>query len=62
VPFEDVIAFVAVMNQTIKPFLAAKGHSEEEVEKMHVAWTKAMQLQLALWVGPYSGVPCRREL
>jgi hypothetical protein len=24
VPFEDVIAFVAVMNETIKPFLGAK--------------------------------------
>jgi hypothetical protein len=54
VPFEDVIAFVAVMNETIKPFLAAKGHSEGEIQRMHLAWTKALQLQLALWVEPYS--------
>ena len=50
---EDAIAFVAVMNGTIKPYLAAKGNSAEEVEKMHRAWCKSIQLQLALWVGPY---------
>jgi hypothetical protein len=55
VPFRDVIAFVAVMNETIKPYLAAKGHSAEEVARMHLAWTKSIQLQLALWAGPYMG-------
>jgi hypothetical protein len=54
VPFCDVIAFVAVMNETMKPYLAAKGHSAEEVDKMHLAWSKSMQLQLALWAGPYA--------
>jgi len=53
VPLRDVIAFVAVMNETIKPYLAAKGHSAEEVDKMHLAWSKSLQLQLALWTGPY---------
>jgi Protoglobin len=54
VPFRDIIAFVAVMNETIKPYLAAKGHSADEVEKMHRAWCKSMQLQMALWAAPYS--------
>jgi hypothetical protein len=54
VPLRDVIAFVPVMNETIKPYLAAKGNSAEEVDKMHQAWCKSMQLQLALWVGPYT--------
>jgi protoglobin len=54
VPLEDVIAFVAVMNETIRPYLAAKGNSAEEVEKMHLAWSRSMQLQLALWVRPYA--------
>jgi hypothetical protein len=54
VPLENVIAFVAVMNETIKPYLAAKGNSAEEVEKMHLAWSRSMQLQLALWVRPYA--------
>jgi hypothetical protein len=54
VPLRDVIAFVAVMNETIKPYLAAKGHSSEEVDKMHRAWCKSMQLQMALWVETYA--------
>lgn len=54
VPLRDIIAFIPVMNETIKPYLAAKGNSTEEVEKMHRAWCKSMQLQLALWIGPYS--------
>jgi hypothetical protein len=53
VPLSDIIAFVAVMNETIKPYLAAKGHAPEEVEKMHSAWCKSLQLQLALWVKPF---------
>jgi hypothetical protein len=53
VPLQDAIAFVAVMNETIKPYLAAKGNSADEVDKMHRAWCKSIQLQLALWVGPY---------
>lgn len=54
VPLEDVIAFVAVMNETIKPYLGAKGHAPEEIAKMHLAWCKSLQIQLALWVGPYA--------
>jgi len=50
----DIIAFVAVMSETIKPYLAAKGHSADEVDKMHRAWTKSLQMQLTLWVGPYT--------
>jgi hypothetical protein len=38
VPLRDVLAFIAVMNATIKPYLTAKGHSAEEVDKMHRAW------------------------
>jgi len=53
VPLSDVVAFVAVMNETIKPYLASRGHSLEDVEKMHLAWCKSMQLQMALWVRPY---------
>jgi hypothetical protein len=53
VPLRDVLAFIAVMNETIKPYLAAKGHSAEDVHKMHLAWCKSMQLQMALWIGPY---------
>ena len=54
VPLRDIIAFIAVMNETIKPYLAAKGHTAEDVEKMHRAWTRSLQLQVALWAQPYS--------
>ena len=53
VPLRDVMSFVAVMNETIKPYLAARGNSAEEVAKMHLAWCKSIQMQLALWIGPY---------
>jgi hypothetical protein len=57
VPLRDVVAFIAVMNETIKPYLAAKGHSPEQVEGMHRAWCKSMQIQMALWIGPYAAPP-----
>ena len=53
VPYRDIIAFVAVMNETMKPYLAARNHSSEDVEKMHLAWCRSIQLQLALWAKPY---------
>ena len=54
VPLRDAIAFVGVMNETIKPYLAARGNSSDEVEKMHAAWCKSIQIQMALWIGPYA--------
>jgi hypothetical protein len=54
VPLRDVLAFTAVMNETIRPYLAAAGHTEAEVENMHRAWCKSIQLQMTLWIGPYS--------
>ena len=42
------------LNETIKPCLAAKGHSDEQVDKMHGAWRKLIEIQLALWVAPYA--------
>jgi hypothetical protein len=54
VPLRDIIAFIPVMNETIKPYMAAKGHSPEDVEKMHLAWCKSLQLQISLWTGLYA--------
>jgi hypothetical protein len=53
VPFSDIVAFVAVLNDTIKPYLANKGNTVEEVEGMHRAWCKSLQMQIALWARPY---------
>jgi hypothetical protein len=57
VPYRDVAAFVAVMNDTVKPFLAAKGHEQAIVNAMHRAWSKSLQLQLALWLRAYDREP-----
>jgi len=54
IPLRYVIALVAPIALTIKPFLARKGHPPEEVEKMHGAWVKAVVLQAALWSEPYA--------
>jgi hypothetical protein len=53
VPLRDVIGFVAVLNDTIRPYFAAKGHGPIDVEAMHRAWCRSIQLQLALWAKAY---------
>jgi hypothetical protein len=35
VPFHDVLSFIPVINETMKAYLAKKGHSSDEVERMH---------------------------
>jgi len=54
VPLRDILAFIAVMNEAIRAYLGAKSHSAEEVSKMHQAWCKSLQLQIALWAKAYS--------
>ncbi len=54
VPLRDILAFIAVMNETIRPYLAAKGHSLAHVDAMHRAWCKSMHLQSALLALPYT--------
>jgi hypothetical protein len=53
VPYRDIAAFSSVLIETIKPYLAAKGHPEREVHAMHQAWAKSVQLQIALWAQVY---------
>lgn len=53
VPYRYLPAFIYPIAATLKPFLAKKGHSPEEVERMHQAWLKAVTLQVALWSQPY---------
>jgi hypothetical protein len=53
VPYGDIVAFVAVMNETMKDYLAAKGHGSDEVIRMHRAWCKSLHLQMALWAKAY---------
>lgn len=53
VPFRDLFALIFPVTVTLKPFLAKKGHSAEQVEQMHAAWLKSCLLQLTLWSHPY---------
>jgi hypothetical protein len=53
VNFRYLIALLYPITATLKPFLQEKGHSPEEVEKMHQAWIKSVLLQVILWSYPY---------
>ena len=53
VPFRDIAAFVATLNETIKPYLVAGFDSAQDVEAMHRAWCKSIQMQIALWSRAY---------
>jgi hypothetical protein len=46
-------ALVFPVTFTLRPFLEKKGHSPEDVEKMHAAWVKSCLLQVTLWSHPY---------
>ena len=53
VNFRYLPALTIPITTTLKPFLAKKGASVEEVEKMHAAWVKAVLMQTILWSHPY---------
>ena len=57
VPYRDIATFTNVLVETMKPYLAAKGNSVAEVEAMHSAWAKSLQLQIALWAQVYIASP-----
>jgi Protoglobin len=51
--FRYLIAFIVPLTLTMKPFLAKKGHSTDDVEAMYNAWLKALTLTALLWSYPY---------
>lgn len=51
--YRYMVAFIYPITATIRQFLAAKGHSLEEVDKMHQAWFKGVVLSVTLWSVPY---------
>jgi len=54
IPMRYMIAFIYPITATIKGFLGKKGHSAEDVQKMHDAWFKAVTLSVVLWCYPYA--------
>ncbi|MGY2492225.1 protoglobin domain-containing protein [Cupriavidus sp. CP313] len=53
VPFGDLFLLIYPITFSLKPFLQKKGHTSDEVEKMHAAWVKSCLLQVTLWSQPY---------
>ncbi len=51
--YRYIPALTIPITTTLKPFLAKKGASAEDVEKMHAAWVKSVLLQSILWGQPY---------
>ncbi|WP_246868339.1 protoglobin domain-containing protein [Saccharopolyspora sp. ASAGF58] len=54
VPLRHIIAFIYPITATIRPFLSAKGHDRDDVDRRYQAWLKAVTLQVALWSRPYA--------
>ncbi len=53
IPFRYLPTLIYPITATLKPFMSKKGHSAEEVERMHQAWIKSVLLQITLWSQPY---------
>lgn len=49
----NLTALTIPITTTLKPFLAKKGASADDVERMHAAWVKAVLMQAILWSHPY---------
>jgi len=54
IPLRYVIAFIYPVTATLRPYLAKKGHSADQVEAMYQAWFKSVTMQIALWSQPYT--------
>jgi hypothetical protein len=53
VNFRYLPALTIPITTTLKPFLAKKGASPADVDRMHAAWVKSVLLQSILWSYPY---------
>lgn len=53
VDFRYIPALTIPVTTTLRPFLASKGASAEEVDRMHAAWVKSVLMQTILWSFPY---------
>jgi hypothetical protein len=53
IPMRYLLAFTAVVIATARDYLAAKGASPEQVDRMHSAFTKSVMLHVTAWTRPY---------
>lgn len=53
IPLRYLLAFTAVVIATARGYLAAKGASPEQVDRMHAAFTKSVILHVTVWTRAY---------
>lgn len=53
IPLRYLLAFTAPVLTTTKDFLRGHGHSPEDIDKMHDAWTKSVLLHVTVWSRAY---------
>jgi hypothetical protein len=53
IPMRYLLGFTAVVIATAREYLAAKGASPEQVDRMHAAFTKSVMLHVTVWTRPY---------
>jgi hypothetical protein len=53
VNFRYIPALTIPVTTTLRPFLAKRGASAAEVDRMQAAWVKAVLMQTILWSQPY---------
>ena len=54
IPLRYLLAFTAVVITTARDYLAAKGASPEQVDRMHAAFTKSVMLHVTVWTRAYA--------
>lgn len=55
IPLRYLLAFTAVVIATSRGYLAAKGASPGQVDRMQAAFTKSVMLHVTVWTRPYVG-------
>jgi hypothetical protein len=54
IPVRYLLAFTAVIIVTARGYLAAKGATPEQVDRMHSAFTKSIMLHVTVWTRAYA--------
>jgi len=54
VPLRYTIAFASVVITSIRPFLSGAARTEDDLQLLQAAWTRAVLLSIALWARPYT--------
>ncbi|MGI9156097.1 MAG: protoglobin domain-containing protein [Marmoricola sp.] len=53
IPLRYLLAFTAVVITSSRASLAAEGQSADQVDRMHVAYTRSVMLHVTVWTRPY---------